>query len=110
MKEQHILNTILEFFDKASIPAIHVRNTGSIFRRPDGSLRFGRAKHEQKGAADIVLSFKGIPWAIEVKSENGYLRHDQAEWKLKWLRHGGQYVVARSLEDVLQAFGMSQRL
>ena len=96
---------MLEYLDLRSIPAIHVRNTGAIIRKPDGTMIFGRAKHQQKGAADILTCYKGIAWAFETKAPKKYLRPEQKDWRDKWERHGGKYFMVRSLDEVLDAFG-----
>ena len=58
---------------------------------------------EQRGIADILGIYEGLPLAIEVKTQVGHLSADQAHWLERFSAEGGLAIVARSLEDVISA-------
>lgn len=102
MKEQAIVGQILEYCGRASIPAVHVRNTGGIYRDSRGEVKFGRSRYSQKGAPDILLCHRGIAFGFEVKSMEGVKSAEQYEWQTKWEKQGGRYFIVRSLDDFLK--------
>lgn len=100
--EQSILNSIIQILLLKRVLAVHVRNTGVIIHQ-DGKAFFGKSKFDQKGAADLIFAYKGVPVACEVKSPIGRLRPEQVEWLKKWQEppNSGYSFVARSVDDVL---------
>lgn len=57
-------------------------------------------KASSKGKSDIIAIRKGIVLFIECKSENGKQTSDQIYFESMIKSHGGNYFVARSIEDV----------
>ncbi len=53
-----------------------------------------------KGLSDLVAVKGGRVLWIEVKRPGGELRPDQERFRDEILAHGGEYLVARSVEDV----------
>lgn len=104
VKEQDIVRAILEYLTYRKITHAHVRNTGTIINR-GGKTFFGRNKNNQPGVADILGVYKGVPIAIEVKSETGKVRDEQENWLLEWSKSGGAYCIARSVDHVEQFIG-----
>jgi hypothetical protein len=106
--EQNILTAILHYLISLGIRPVHHRNTGAIFgKNGDGSLRFGRAKTtlNQRGAPDILMTYRGRGVAIEVKRPDGRLSNDQKEWLSVFQKppNNGAVIVARSVDDVERA-------
>ena len=56
------------------------------------------------GTPDLlgVLAPNGRALAIEVKSAKGRQRAEQAAFQSAWEKRGGLYIIARSLDDVLE--------
>lgn len=100
LKEQDILNQIMEFLSRKKIKHAHVRNTGTIFVR-NGKTSFGRPKFHQKGVPDILGCHKGKALAIEVKSATGRLSDEQIDWLKTWELAGGYFIVSRNLDQVI---------
>jgi len=74
-------------------------NTGKL---PD---RFGRwISFGLKGSADILGILRGGRFlAIETKTPAGRLRPEQIAFRTMIVGHGGLYVLARSVEDAVNA-------
>ena len=100
LKEQDILNQIMDYLSRRNVKHVHIRNTGAIFVR-EGKTRFGRPKFHQKGAPDIMGCFNGRAFAIEVKSASGRVSDEQIAWLKGWEDAGGYFVVSRNLEQVV---------
>ena len=49
-----------------------------------------------KGVPDLLVGWRGINFAIEVKGPKGALTSDQAKWHREWR---GRVVIVRSVED-----------
>ena len=62
-------------------------------------------KYTRKGWPDICLIREGKFYGIEVKTDVGRLSPEQEELGRDIVLNGGQYVVARSIDDV-QAAGL----
>lgn len=62
-------------------------------------------KYTRRGWPDICLIRSGVFYGIEVKAEAGKLSPDQKTLGEEIERNGGQYIVARSTDD-LQAAGL----
>lgn len=56
-----------------------------------------------EGMADIGMVYRGRAVQIETKSKTGKQREAQGLWQKAVERAGGFYVIARSLEDWLEA-------
>lgn len=53
------------------------------------------------GVADLILMRAGRALAVEIKSPKGKLSGEQKTWQARWVRAGGEYVVAQSVEEAL---------
>ena len=79
-------------------------NVGATETRGGGFLKFGAV-----GSADIIAlqAPLGRFTAIEVKREvGGTVSPDQKWWGQQVEAHGGQYIVARSVDEVAIALGV----
>lgn len=58
-----------------------------------------------KGEADIqgIIYPGGRALAIEVKTGNAVLSEDQRTWRAMFIKFGGLYIEARSVEDVIKS-------
>lgn len=86
-------------------PNAHVwrQNVLSARRRNgDGSLG-AVVRSGPPGTADILGVVEGLPVAIEVKSESGRQSPAQRSWGRAFTAAGGLYVVARSVDEAVEA-------
>jgi hypothetical protein len=105
LKEQDILRQIVMYLRSRNIPVIHIRNTGTINRREDGKVFFGRPMVEQRGVFDLIVCHKGLAWGIEVKKPGGRLSPEQIDYHEFWRgKGGGRVIVAYRFEDVEREF------
>ncbi len=56
----------------------------------------------QPGTADLIGVIGGLPVAIEVKVGKDRQRPAQESWQRAWESAGGCYILARSVEQVLE--------
>lgn len=49
---------------------------------------------------EMVGKTVGLCVAVEVKTETGKQRPDQKKWQSAFERHGGRYILARSVEEL----------
>ncbi|MBK3666190.1 VRR-NUC domain-containing protein [Bradyrhizobium diazoefficiens] len=83
---------------------------GYLFSRTNNTPVFDKArgihrslpKYTRRGWPDICLIRNGQFIGIEVKAEKGKLSDDQKELGREIETHGGRYVVARSIDDLIQ--------
>lgn len=54
------------------------------------------------GGSDLVVSYRGVNYLLEVKSSKGKLTPMQEEFMLYW---DGPYEIVRSVDDALKAIG-----
>ena len=59
------------------------------------------------GEPDMLVWRNGVSYGIELKTQSGTLQENQREWGSPFRKHGGTYVIARSLGEVRAALGMS---
>lgn len=99
MKESQIQAQILDylsyqmgfyFWRSNNIPVFDA--TKKIYRK--------MPKHTPKGLPDITIIKEGHYIAVEVKAPGKYLSKDQKIFKENVEKHGGTYILARSVEDV----------
>ena len=64
----------------------------------------------EKGIADLVGIYQGIPLAIEVKGPKGQLRVEQKAWLKQFRKEGGIAFVAYSPEDVIKELRLNVKL
>jgi hypothetical protein len=79
-----------------NIPAFHRENDGRTVMHRIG-------KFTRKGIPDILAVHGAKFYAIEVKTKTGKLTPDQAIFGRDVQRAGGEFVVARSIDDVIKA-------
>lgn len=95
MKESDIQRQILDYLALKGI--FHYRNNSGAFDNGHGGFyRFGA-----KGSPDIICVIGGRYVGIEVKAPRGRQSDHQKEFQAKLEAAGGKYVLAYSLEDVM---------
>lgn len=83
-----------------------VRRPVIWFHTPNGGHRDVRVAQKlrahgvRKGVADLLVFWDGGRAAIELKTELGTLEPEQYDFAEDWIRCGGGYALARSVEDV----------
>ncbi len=77
------------------------QNTGT-FRTMDGKRI---VKVSATGVGDIMGCYRGRGVAIETKTLIGEQRKSQILFERAWVRAGGLYIVARSVDDALRGLG-----
>ena len=96
VKESSIQRQILDYFAAMRIPALRV-NSGRIWAGRGRCLKFGA-----EGFPDLLAwPGRGITIAIEVKRPGEALTPAQIDWAHRLRDKGIQYLVARSVEDVV---------
>lgn len=105
--EKQIQDSIIQWLGLKKI--FHYRqNTGAFrkdyTRKRDGVTKTSFVKFGTPGASDIVCVVKGFYIAIEVKDHKGKQDPDQVEFQKSLEKSGGYYILARSLEDVMNFF------
>lgn len=97
MLEQQIIKTILDY-----LQILENQNKLFFFRSASGGIktenRFFRTG--RKGVQDITCLINGRYIAMEVKTETGRQSPEQKEIERLVKKHGGEYHIVRSLEDV----------
>jgi len=91
-------------FDKKKYYGWRQNNTPIVQKEAGGGFRFRRMpKYAKKGVPDIFLMLRnGRMIFIEVKTASGSLSPDQMLFQNQCLRLGFEYLVARSLDDILE--------
>jgi len=99
LKEKDTQQTIIEYLKIKKI--FHYRNnSGAMMGEYNGKrriVRFGAL-----GSPDIVCIVKGRYVGIEVKGTDGRQRDSQIEFQEQLEKAGGKYILARSLDDVIE--------
>lgn len=100
MSEAHLVQSILATF--GARPDLRIWRANVLVAR-DQSGRIVRAG--VKGQADIsgILSPSGRRVEIECKAATGRQTREQKAWQAMIEKHGGLYILARSIEDVSAA-------
>ena len=95
-EEKLIQNDILEYLQGLNI--------GLFWQNDSFPIKGRRRKNRYRmnGVADILGCIDGEFVAIEVKSSTGRLSADQRDFASALKRAGGFFLVARSVEDVIQ--------
>ena len=97
-REKDTQNAILKWLELKKI--FFYRNNVGAFQNAQGNFyRFGHP-----GAPDIICVANGRYIAIEVKAPKGKLSPAQEHFRDNLQKAGGQYIVARQLEDVIKFF------
>lgn len=63
----------------------------------------------EKGVADLLGIYNGMPLAIEVKTPKGRVSIHQERFLRRFAGHGGIAFVARSVDDVIENLGMQDK-
>lgn len=93
----------------------HVVKLLDAYKRPDVCYHHpanGEARHVtigrklkrmgvKKGVADLMLTVRGKSIALELKTEIGTQSKEQAEWQEEFKRAGGEYILARGLNEAI---------
>jgi len=104
MKESLVVNACIRWLHTHNVK--HWRNnTGAVKTESGAWIRFG-----DKGSPDIMCRVPVTIGAktlatlvgIECKSEKGKLNPNQLAWKQAHEKDGGIYILARSLDDIIQ--------
>jgi hypothetical protein len=77
-------------------------NNIPVFDRGRGVFR-RLPKYTMRGIPDIISVRNGHFIGIEAKAGAGKLSKEQADFARECLRNGGDYILARSIEDVQKA-------
>lgn len=78
-------------------PGGYIRvESGMVVLKQARPIRFGL-----EGSADIVGAYGRRPIAVEVKKEGGRQRRTQGYFEEAWVKSGGIYVLARSVEEAM---------
>lgn len=70
-----------------------------FIQRANGSV--GRINNAKRGMPDIVVCYQGRFIAIEVKAPRGRQSEFQKEAEAAIKKAGGDYILARSLDDIV---------
>jgi hypothetical protein len=104
MSETETQAAILDYLRLRGHFCFRVNQIPATFLDRHGERQFRRfPKYAMKGVPDIVLIHEGKFFGVECKSEKGKLSSDQVEFERKCVAAGGEYIVARSIDDVQQA-------
>jgi hypothetical protein len=98
-KESDIQRTILDYLtilEKQGKPIFFWKQNNVGTRKPDG----GWIPAPMLGVADIICCVRGRFLAIEVKVPGGHQSQSQGAFEADVRRAGGEYVLAKSIEDV----------
>lgn len=98
MKESEIQKAIIEYLTLKRV--FHYRNNSGGFKneKTNHFYRFGTP-----GSPDIVCVFKGQYVGIEVKKPGGKQNPNQIQFQKDLEKAGGMYVLAYSLDEVINA-------
>ena len=103
-KETEIQAAILDYLRLRGHFCWRVNNTPATFIDRHGARQFrAMSTYALKGVPDIVLIRDGRFYGIECKTQAGKLSVEQAEFARKCVAAGGEYIVARSIDDVASA-------
>lgn len=94
-----------------NIPKLFVMRVqvgGTRHTSANGKVRF--AKSTMTGCADLLVWYRGVPIAIEMKAPKGKLSEGQKIWRDNYLLGGGLYCVAKSLDCVIRVLRVAQEM
>ena len=94
IKESEIQKTILDYLRLQGYFCWRNQTVG-IFKRSTGTY----IPSQNVGSPDIFC-LHGELYGIEVKSATGKLSEYQKQWRDRFEKAGGKYIVCRSLEDI----------
>ncbi len=103
MSESDIQASILDYLRLRGHFCFRVNQIPATVIDKHGQRQFRAfGKYAMKGVPDIVLIHDGKFYGIECKSETGKLSEDQVAFGRRCVKAGGEYIVARSIDDVQQ--------
>lgn len=79
--------------------ACFVRVQSGTFTMADRLIRGAEA-----GTADLIGVYRGVPVAMEIKTDTGRQTATQRDWAERWEAAGGVYRVIRGYNDALWLF------
>ncbi len=92
--------------------AVVIRLNSGVMPTPDGARQFAANtwhapghQRETAGAPDLLVMYRGTPFAVEVKRVGGRQSPEQREFQAAWESAGGWYILASSLDDVMREVG-----
>lgn len=94
--EARVLHAILAYLKARKI--FHWRQNVGAIKTDHGFMRFGSA-----GQPDVMAIIGGKFYAIEAKSAAGRQSDDQKAWQARCEAAGGVYILARSVDDIINA-------
>ena len=101
--ESDIQNTICEYLQAKRKFFFRLNNIPAFNRSSEGVVTMRRlSKFTPRGLPDIIVVEKGMFIALEVKSAIGRQSPEQKEVEADIKKHGGQYFVVRSVEEVIE--------
>ncbi len=104
--EGDIQTSICEYLELKQRCFFRVNNIPAFNRTEGGGFTMRRLpKFTPRGLPDIIVVAGGLFFALEVKTKIGKQSKEQKEFEANVKKHGGQYHVVRSIEDV-QAIGL----
>ena len=95
--EKETQKAILEYLEYRGV-FCYRQNSGAFKTEAGGFYRMG-----EKGAPDIIAVIKGQFTGIEVKGPKGRQNENQKEFERRLTEAGGRYILARSLDDIVDA-------
>lgn len=102
--ESEVLRAICDYLALRRVFFFRCNNIPAVYVDKAGQRQFRKLpKYTMKGIPDIIAIRDGRFIGIEVKAEKGRLSPHQVEFARQCLEAGGEYVVAKSIEDVQRA-------
>lgn len=99
-----IQNAILDYLERRKIHCAQIDKVG-IFDPVKKVYRTKKKRVSQKGVADILVTYKGLSLAIEVKKDDkSNTSYEQRQWLISHIEAGGVSMVARSINEVVENF------
>jgi penicillin-binding protein-related factor A (putative recombinase) len=105
ISEKTIERQIINYLWSQRILCTKIDTTG-IYDEKKKTFRAQRGLFKRRGVSDIVGIYKGRFLSIEVKSAKGRLSEEQSDWLYDVEEHGGIAIVARSVDDVVEALAL----
>ena len=98
--EREVQNAICEYLKLRGL-FFWRQNTAPTYQK-DRQVYRKMPKFARKGVGDILLLHKGLFVCIECKSAVGRQSEPQKEFQEDVEKNGGLYIIARSVDDVIQ--------
>lgn len=96
IKEQDIQKSIIEYLTLKGWFVIK-NNTVGIYKKATNSY----IPNPARGLADITAIKNGSVIMVEVKKHGGKQSDNQKEFQKNWEEHGGVYILAYGIEDLI---------